>query len=39
MKERTKDVLDMIDRAPGNKGGALAVMAYYDKFQKANQYS
>ena len=35
MKKRAKDVLDMIVRAPGNKGGALAVMAYYDKFQKS----
>ena len=35
MKQRTKDVLDMIDRAPGNKGGAQAVMAYYEKFQKS----
>ena len=35
MKERTKDVLDMIDRAPGNKGGAQAVVAYYEKFRNS----
>ena len=34
MKARTKDVLDMIDRAPGNKGGALAVVNYYNKCMK-----
>ena len=35
MKERTKDMLDMIDRAQGNKGGAQAVVAYYEKFRNS----
>ena len=34
MKNRTKDVQGMIDRALGNKGGALAIMEYYDEFKK-----
>lgn len=34
MKNRMKDVQGMIDRALGNKGGALAIMEYYDEFKK-----
>ena len=37
MKKRTQDVLEMVDRAPGNKGGALAVVEYYEKIRKAYQ--